>query len=126
MVDASQGGAKFVTTYMCPHVGGLLECSKIQVNIQKVSPTSNFYTAVTAATPYITGLGVTGSLQTSSWSVCTGGPNIPVYFQAVYVGPTFVGGLANTFVVKYNGGLVHPTYASEALINQGFIATVSC
>lgn len=131
--DTSQGGtAKFVPNYMCPHLGGLLECGNIQVNIQRLtaadlaSTASGFYTAVNTATPYITGLGTAGSLQTAGWSVCTGGENNPVYFQAVYIGPTFVGGLAHSFVVTYKGGLIHPTYASEGFVNQGFVATVSC
>lgn len=125
MLDTSAGGTSFVSTYMCPNTGGLLQCGNIYVNIQKVT-TGDFY--LNAAPAYLAGSGPSATLATSSWSACTGGQGATILFQAVYAGPTFVGGLLHAFVATSSSGYYfHPTYASEAFINAPqFTQTVSC
>jgi Flp pilus assembly protein TadG len=125
--DPSAGGAAFVSTYVCPIANALLECNKIQMNIQPVPVNTDFWNYMkNVAPPYVTGSGPSATLATSTWNVCTGGPNTPVLLQAVYAGPTFIGAFIPDFVVTWGGGLIHPTYATQAFVNQGFPATAAC
>lgn len=124
MVDGTAGGQSFVSTYFCPNVQGLLQCGHIYVNIQKVT-SADFYTYVPSA--YLNGSGPSATLNYANWSVCTGGQSTPMIMQAVYAGPTFVGGLARAFVATYNGSYIHPTYATDAWVNtSGYTQTISC
>jgi len=125
--DGTTGGSAFVSTYVCPLAAALLECTKIQMNIHPVPATSSdFYNYMQGLPSYVTGSGPGATLNTNNWSVCTGGPSVPVMLQAVYPGPTFIGAFIPDFVVTYAGGLVHPTYATQAFVNQPFPSAVSC
>jgi Flp pilus assembly protein TadG len=125
--DPSVGGSNFVKTHVCPIAGALLECQKIQMNIQPVPATTDFWHYMLSVAPgYVTGSGPGATLATNTWNVCTGGPGAPVLLQAVYPGPTFIGAFVPNFVVSYGGALVHPTYATQAFVNSGFPATASC
>ena len=112
------GDTTFVKTYMCPNASGMLDCSLIQVNIANIQESKTTIDWWTSAAPaYVTGMGPSSTLATSSWSICTGSSQTPMLFQAVYAGPSFVGGLIHGFIVTYNGAYVHPTYSSDAWVN---------
>ena len=122
------GDTAFVSTYMCPNISGMLDCSLIHVNIaniQETNTTTDWW--LSAAPAYVTGIGPSFTLATSSWSICTGGPGTPMLFQAVYAGPSFVGGLIHGFIVSYKGAYIHPTYSSVAWVNaSGNSVTLTC
>ncbi len=123
-VDGSAGGATFVSTYLCPNVSAMLQCGLIQVNIHPLATGTDFYSMTVPA--FETGAGPSYTLATNTWSVCTGNSGVPVLFQAVYAGPTFVGGLFPKFVVTYNGAYIHPTYTSDAFwVGPGFSSSAS-
>ena len=126
--DTSSGGTNFVKLYMCPNVSGMLECSKIQVsiaNIQETVTSANYWSIVVPA--YVTGTGPSATLATGSWGVCTGSIGTPMLFQAIYAGPTFVGGLVPSFIVTLGSAYVHPTYTSTAFVNGiGYTSNVQC
>jgi Flp pilus assembly protein TadG len=126
----------FVTNFVCPKVGFMLDCSLITMRVTPIRPiTSNDFWQTMTTPPvgpgplpyYSTGTGRSATLTTNSWSVCTGGPGEAVLVEGVYAGPTFVGGFIPSMVVNTASGLVHPTYAAQGFINQTtFIATAAC
>jgi Flp pilus assembly protein TadG len=131
--QGSMSSANFVTNFVCPTIGFMVDCSLITMRVQPIRPiTSNdfwqFMNSFSPALPsYSTGTGRSATLTTSSWTVCTGGPGEAVLVEAVYAGPTFVGGFIPAFVVNTANGLVHPTYAAQGFINQTtFTATGAC
>jgi len=122
----------FVTNFVCPSVGFMIDCTLITMRVSPVRPvTSNdFWQFMKNASPgplpyYSTGTGRSASLTTNTWSVCTGGPGEGVLVEAVYAGPTFVGGFIPNFVVNTASGLVHPTYAAQGFVNQTNFTTTS-
>ncbi|MEJ0047721.1 MAG: hypothetical protein WDN04_17535 [Rhodospirillales bacterium] len=121
--------SSFVSNFICPSVSFMLDCSLLTVRVQPIRPTTtnDFYLFMTSnhLPSYSTGSGRTGSLTTGTWSVCTGGPGDAVLVEAVYSGPTFVGGFIPAFVVNTAAGLVHPTYAANGFINQTTFTTTS-
>lgn len=122
----------FVTNYICPKMGGMIDCSLISIRGTKLASfaTTDFYAYMknNSLPSYQVGTGTSGSLTTNSWTtVCTGGPGAAVLLEIVYAGPTFLGGLVPAWAVTSGGGLVHPTYASAAWVNQtGFTVTTVC
>jgi Flp pilus assembly protein TadG len=127
--QGNMSSLSFVTNYVCPAVGFLVDCSLLTMRVQPVRPitTTDFYAFMTAnhLPSYSTGSGPSATLTTSTWSVCTGGPGEAVLVEAVYAGPTFVGGFIPSFVVGTASGLVHPTYAANAVIIQNTITTTA-
>ena len=131
--QGSMSSTNFVTNYVCPNVGFMVDCSLITMRVQPIRPiTSNdFWQFMNSFSPklpsYSTGTGRSATLTTSTWAVCTGGPGEAVLVEGVYTGPTFVGGFIPTFVVNTASGLVHPTYAAQGFVNQTtFTATGAC
>jgi len=132
--QGSMSSTNFVTNYVCPAIGFMVDCSLITMRVQPIRPiTSNdFWQFMTNASPgplpyYSTGTGRSATLTTNTWAVCTGGPGEAILVEAVYAGPTFVGGFIPSFVVNTASGLVHPTYAAQGFVNQTtFTATAAC
>jgi Flp pilus assembly protein TadG len=132
--QGSMSSLNFVTTYVCPKVNFMVDCSLLTMRVQPIRPitTNDFWQFMTNASPgplpyYSTGTGRAASLTTNTWAVCTGGPGEALLVEAVYAGPTFVGGFIPTFVVNTASGLVHPTYAAQGFVNQTtFTATGAC
>jgi hypothetical protein len=121
----------FVNSYICPQMGGMIDCNLITVRAQKISgfPATDFYGYMTSnkIPNYQTGSGSSGSLTTNGWAVCTGGLGAPVLLEVVYAGPTFIGGFVPVWAVNNGGNLVHPTYAAAAFVNQtSFTVTATC
>ncbi len=102
--------AVFINDAVCPAAGPMLDCNRIVADVQPVE--SDFWRH--AAKPYSDGL----HLTVRDWGVCTGRPGGAVLLQLIYPGPIFVGGFIPGFAVSYGGALVHPTYATMALVNQ--------
>jgi hypothetical protein len=131
--QGSLSSTSFVNSYVCPTLGGMVDCSLITMRVRPVRPFSSTdfwgFMNLYSLPNYQTGSGKSGTLSIGdgTWTVCTGDPGDAVLVEAVYTGPTFVGGFVPTFVVTYGGALVHPTYASSAFVNQtGFTSTAGC
>jgi Flp pilus assembly protein TadG len=132
--QGSMSSANFVNGFVCPAVGFMVDCSLLTMRVQPVRPvTSNdFWQFMTNASPgplpyYSTGTGRSATLTTATWAVCTGAPGEGVLVEAVYAGPTFVGGFIPSFVVNTASGLVHPTYAAQGFVSQtNFTTTATC
>ncbi len=120
-----QNGAAFVANYMCPDMAGLLECNtNVFIQVQKVSPTTaqDYYSFTTGDLP------VTGNTLNlanyGSASFCNSGPTEMLLISAVYVGPTFIGGLfPGILTVFYNGRPVHASFASVGVVSEGYPPT---
>jgi Flp pilus assembly protein TadG len=127
--QGSMSSTSFVTSYVCPAVNFMIDCSLLTMRVQPVRPitTTDFYVFMTAnhLPSYSTGTGRSATLTTSTWAVCTGGPGEAVLVEAVYAGPTFVGGFIPSFIVGTASGLVHPTYAANAFVTQTTYTTTS-
>jgi Flp pilus assembly protein TadG len=120
----AQSGSQFVQNYLCPDAVGLLECnSSLFVRVDKIalSPTSalDYWNYTTGNVP------VTGNtLNLAGYgnaNFCNAGPTQMLLVSAIYVGPTFIGGLfPGIFSVIYNGGPVHATLATAGVVSEGY------
>ena len=117
-------GNDFITKYLCPDLGGLLMCSGVYIKVAKITPSStqDYYDYTTGAVP-VSG----GTLDLSSYaaaSFCNAGPAQLLLISAVYVGPTFLGGLLpGLFSASYNGHLVHASLATVGLVSEAYTPT---
>jgi Flp pilus assembly protein TadG len=111
----------FITNYLCPAMGGLLQCnSSLLVNIQKVqlSATNDFYAYTTGMVPVA---GNTLVVPTSYGKFCNAGANEALLVSVIYIGPTFLGGLLpGIFSLHYGSSVVHATLATKGIITENF------
>ena len=117
-------GAAFITKYLCPAVAGLLSCSGLYINVQKLSLTypQDYWNATTGKLPVNAGaLNLSGF---SSASFCNSGPSEMLLVQAIYVSPTFVGGvLPNVMSWSYGGSIVHAALSQVAAVTENYSAS---
>ena len=120
-----QSVGQFTTTYLCPNLQGLLDCStNVFVRIQSITFTgsADFYKATTGLVPS------NGSaLNLSSYGTgnfCNASPNQFYLLSAVYVGPSFVGILLKgLFTLTYGGRIIHATASNVAFASEYFSVT---
>ncbi len=116
-----KNGNDFIVKYLCPDLNGLLMCSNVYVEVQQIapSPTQDYWDYTTGSAP-VSG----GKLDLSGYatgSFCNSGPSQLLLVSAVYVGPSFVGGLlSGVFSASYGGHLVHPTFSSVGLVSEAY------
>ncbi len=127
-------GASFVTTYMCPAANGRLECARIFVNVTPVAAGTDYHSVKIGG---ITPIGVVpmsgNSLDLSNYNggvgssdFCNGMPRQPLLVSAIYVGPSFIGGLLPGLLsAHYNGVWVHPTLATTGIVIEPYAAVPS-
>ena len=114
-------GSGFITNYIAPNLTGLLAPSNIYVQIKRISPTAgqDYYNFTTGTIPM-----TAGALDLSGFGsdlFCNSGPAQMVLISAIYVGPSFVGGLLpNVLSVYYNGTLVDATLSTVGIITENF------
>lgn len=119
-------GNDFITKYLCPDLGGLLMCSNVYIQVARIAPSStqDYYDYTTGSVP-VTG----GALDLSAYvaaSFCNAGPSQLLLVSAVYVGPTFLGGLLpGLFSTSYNGHLVHATLSTVGLVSEAYTPTAA-
>ncbi len=112
-------GAAFITKYLCPAVAGLLSCSGLYINVQKLSLTypQDYWNVTTGKLPLSGG-------AFSSASFCNSGPSELLLVQAIYVSPTFVGGLLpNVMSWSYGGSIVHAALSQVAAVTENYSAS---
>ena len=145
--NLSNGGA-FIGDYLCGAAKGLLECNNMWVNVTAISPmpqtvTSteatvtnepDFSTYTTGSVPMsgnnldlsnytnISGASSTpGSTKPPANSFCNASGSQAVLISAIYVGPTFVGGLLPGVIsAQFNGATVHPTLSTAGFVTEAF------
>jgi len=124
-VGTSQGSAtgaaevSWVTSAVCPALGGRLNCSQLYVSVSSIPSGSgqNYYTYLTAHPASLT------AMTSSSDSVCTGGATQMMLLRAYYLSPTFLGMLVPSWsqVSPTSGGSrVHVSYAATGFVNEYF------
>jgi Flp pilus assembly protein TadG len=114
-------GNDFIVKYMCPDLNGLLTCSGVYVNVQRIAPTSaqDYWDYTTGSAPVSGGVLDLGGYVAGSF--CNSGPSQLLLVSAVYVGPSFIGGLLpGVLSVSYGGRLVHPTFSSVGIVSEAY------
>jgi Flp pilus assembly protein TadG len=111
--------AGWVTSAVCPALGGMLDCGQLYVAVSGIPSGTgqNYYTYLSANPPSLT------TMASSSDSVCTGTAAQMMILQAYYISPTFIGILvpnwSQTWPVS-SKTRVHVTYASAGFVNEYF------
>jgi len=119
-------GTAFITNYLCPAAGGLLDCDSLFIKVQKVTFASgqDFYNATTGSAPQngrVLDLSSFGSAN-----FCNASPSEFLLVTAVYLSPTVIGGLLpNVFSAEYNGGTVHATMSQVATYSEAYTPTAA-
>lgn len=139
----------FVQNYFCPYDDGLINCNSLYVRIQSVSFGSgscsnlDFYDAtVPGGAPssgsvlqlgaFYNGAGNEGNGANSNMSpcatpnsssgYCNAGSQEFILMTAIYVAPSFLGGLL-PYHFTYGGSYVRPIYSSAAFQTEPFAST---
>lgn len=117
-----QNGNQFIANYLCPDMRGLLECgTHVFVRVQKLSLTGSqdFYNYTDGVIPVIGNtLDLTGY---GSANFCNSGATQPLLVSAIYIGPTFIGGLLPYVLsVNYGGNRVHATLSTAAIVSEAY------
>lgn len=105
--------AQFVTSAVCPALGGRLNCALLIVGVRPVPSGSNYYSNPSPMTLL--------NASSAGGSICTGQGGQLVLLEAWYAGPTLVGGLIPSFASSYGGALVHLTTSSAGFVNESFL-----
>jgi Flp pilus assembly protein TadG len=124
-------GNAFLTQYVCPSMTAVLNCSTntyISVQAESFGSTgsatsySDYYGATTGNLPLF---GNTLSLTNfGAGAFCNGQPNQYLLLTAIYIGPTFVGGLLPRVISEvYQNKLVHATLSTAAVVLENFTKT---
>ncbi len=116
-------GQAFIANYLCPAAQGRLNCSNLHVSVTApaLTDTTDYYDVTTGAVP-VSGNMLVLNGYSGAASFCNGQPRQLLLISAIYVGPTFVGGLLpGLFTVMYNGGLVHPTLSTAAIVIEPYL-----
>ncbi len=121
--DASGAAeVKWVTSAVCPALGGLLDCGQLYVSIKNTGG-EDYYSYIAANPPSLT------TMASTSDSICTGGAADMMILQAYYVSPTFLGILIPVWSQVWPGmpeSRAHVTYASAGFVNEYFSGGEPC
>lgn len=115
-------GSQFIQNYLCPDLRGLLECGNhvfIRVDKLTFAAGEDYYKYTNGVIP-VNGntLDTTGYL---SANFCNSGATQPLLVSAIYIGPTFIGGLLPYLLsVNYGGSLVHATLSTAAIVSEAY------
>lgn len=117
----AQGGNDFIASYLCPAMLGALDCSKIYIRLQVVTPTGtqDLYDFSLGGAPS------SGSnLDLSSFAstgFCNPGPGEMIVVNALYISPSFTFSLLPGIpTLLYNGVPVHVTVSGVAVATEKF------
>ncbi len=124
-VGTSQGNAtgaaeaNWVTSAVCPALGGRLNCGQLYVSIASIPSGTgqNYYTYLTAHPASLS------AMTSSTNSVCTGAATQMMLLRAYYLSPTFLGMLVPSWSQispVNNASRVHVTYAATGFVNEYF------
>ena len=121
---SAKGAAEvaWVTSAVCPALGGLLDCGQLYVSI-KTTGGEDYYTYIAANPPSLT------TMASTSNAIDTGCAAEMMILQAYYVSPTFLGLLIPSWSQAWpsaTGPRVHVTYASAGFVNEYFSGGEPC
>jgi hypothetical protein len=123
--------------YFCPAAGGLLNCNNLWIRIQKLPsplpPTQDYYTYTTGAVPTsgasklnLAGFG--GNASAGSGNFCNSGPAQMILVSAVYISPSFIGGLLPGVLSVQNyadSTTVHATLSTAGVVTEDYPASAA-
>ena len=115
--NAALSLSAFQTNCLCPKVAGLLNCNQISLNIAPMT-SADYYTNAVAGTGSIPMSA--GGLDTSGFAFTPGGPDTPMFMQAIYTSVSAVGLLLPMMSVKYGSSRVHVTNSTIGFVNEPF------
>ena len=113
--QSAPSAAAFKAQYVCPNLGGLIDCNSIYLNVTEI--TSDFYTQGSIGPP-LTG----GTLDPSKYAFCLGLPNQLMLVQAIYTSPSIIGLLVPSMSLPFGSGRVRVTSSSVGFINEPYIS----
>jgi Flp pilus assembly protein TadG len=117
-----QNGQAFINAYLCPALGGRLECGNLYVNVSSPSFGTNqdYYNFTTGTVPSSGGsLVLTGYSGASAF--CNAQPSQFLLVSVIYVGPSFIGAiLPGVLSLKYNSVAVHATLSTVGLVVEPY------
>ncbi len=118
-------GQAFINNYLCPAAGGRLICSNLYISVQPANFGSgqDYYNLTTGVLP-TSGNTLVLSSFTGTSSFCNANASQFMLISAIYVGPTFLGGLLpGLFTVQYNGARVHATLSTTGVVTEPYNQT---
>jgi hypothetical protein len=120
-------GPTFISQYVCPDLGGLLECSShLYINVIKFpsSGATDYYSITTGTLPMI-GNTLNLAAYTGASSFCNVAPDQFILISLIYLGPSFIGRILpnNALVQQYGGTAVHATLSTVGMATERFNAT---
>lgn len=135
--QAAADGTDFIKTYFCPNTYGLLNCNRIFLRVEHIeaSTCTDFYDATDGRLPVVNGVlelgdygGKGGNVgptacatDGSAIGFCNAGPNETVLLSAVYVAPSFLGGLLPPgMTMTYGGNAVSAMLATAGFETENF------
>jgi Flp pilus assembly protein TadG len=118
-------GQVFVQQYLCPAAHGLLECNnnQLSVSIQEIvpSPTQPDFSFFPTAIPIQNGTVVPFDDSLAGNAYCNAQPKTLVLVQALYLGPSFLGGLLPGILsARYGNSIVHPTLSTAGFVVEPY------
>jgi Flp pilus assembly protein TadG len=131
------GATAFMNSYFCPATHGLLNCNNLWFSIQKLpSPlgaNQDYYTYTTGSIPTSAGnkLNLANFSNNSGSGItnfCNSGPAEMLLVSAVYVGPSFVGGLLPntlTYTNYLDNSTVTAAFSTAAIVTEAYLATAA-
>jgi hypothetical protein len=135
----ASNGPAFVAANFCPITGGLMNCNNLYVREQEFlfnkTTCPDLYSATMGSPPITNGIlqlgyyggaglnvGPTACQATNSTPFCNAGPGELIILSAVYVAPSFLGGLVGA-TVNYQGAYIRAIYSSASFETEYYTAT---
>jgi Flp pilus assembly protein TadG len=121
--------AAFLSNYLCPALQYHLVCNgNVYIYVQRFTGagSTDFYDITTPSLLYPVSGGVINlpGVYASSTSFCNVAPNTFILVSALYLGPSFVGGLLpGVLTATYGGQAYHVTVSSTGFASERFTAT---
>ncbi len=115
-------GQAFINGYLCPALNGRLICSNLYVNVSGpvFGTGQDYYNFTTGAVP-TNGNTLDLSNYSGAASFCNAQPTQFMLVSAIYVGPTFLGGLLPGLMsLQYNGTTVHATLSTTGIVLEPY------
>jgi len=118
-------GQIFVQQYLCPAAHGLLECNngQMSVSVQQIVPsaTQPDFSFYPTAIPIKDGAVVPFNDSSAGGAYCNAQPKTLVLVQALYLGPSFLGGLLPGILsARYGSSIVHPTLSTAGFVVEPY------
>jgi Flp pilus assembly protein TadG len=116
-------GQAFINSYLCPAARGLLECANMSISVTTLTGAQIDYSYAPPPHVPIQGNTVVPFNDGTNGAFCNATPKQSVLVEALYIGPSFIGGLLpGVLSARYNGAMVHPTLSTAAFVVEPYSA----